>query len=215
MMIHEITPLAGKYKARKRVGRGRGSGHGKTSGRGHKGAASRAGFSRRHSFEGGQMPLFRRMAKRGFTNAKFTTSFWIVNLGDILAHPTFAKGGKIDAQALIDAGLIRDTKRPLKILGDLGKAESVSVKLEIEANRVSDTARKLVTDAGGSVTESGTRRDRVRGVDRNSDDRSPKNLRKKPKRRAAKTFDDAAKGVKKADKKVDTKADKKAESKDD
>lgn len=207
MMIHEITPLAGKYKARKRVGRGRGSGHGKTSGRGHKGAGSRAGFSRRHSFEGGQMPLFRRMAKRGFTNAKFTTSFWIVNLGDILAHPNFAKGGKIDAEALIDAGLIRDTKRPLKILGDLGKVEAVSVKLEIEANRVSDTARKLVTDAGGSVTESGTRRDRVRGVDRNSDDRSPKNLRKKPKRRAAKTFDDASKGKKKADKKAESKDD--------
>ena len=189
MMIHEITALAGKYKARKRVGRGRSSGTGKTSGRGHKGAGSRSGFSRRHQFEGGQMPLFRRLAKRGFTNAQFRTDFWIVNLGDIVAHPAFAKGGAVDAASLIGAGLIRDTKRPLKILGDVGEAGALSVKLQVKAERVSDPARKLITDAGGSVEELGTRRDRVRGVDRNSDDRSPKNLGKKPKRRAAKTFD--------------------------
>ena len=90
MMIHDITALAGKYKSRKRVGRGRASGVGKTAGRGHKGAGSRSGYSRRHQFEGGQMPLFRRFAKRGFTNASFTTHFWIVNLGDIVAHPAFA-----------------------------------------------------------------------------------------------------------------------------
>jgi len=228
MMIHEITPLAGKYKARKRIGRGRGSGHGKTSGRGHKGATSRSGFSRRHAFEGGQMPLFRRLAKRGFTNTQFATRFWIVNLGDILAHPVFAKGGKVDADALVGAGLIRDTKRPLKVLGDLGEADKLSVKFEIVADRVSDSARRLVTDAGGSVSETGTRRDRVRGVDRNSDDRSPKNLNKKPKRRAAKTFEDAkgkgekAKGKSKdkgdkkkpdAEAKSDKKSDKKAEEK--
>ena len=71
MMIHEITPIAGKYKSRKRVGRGRGSGVGKTSGRGHKGAGSRAGYSRRHAFEGGQMQFFRRSSKSGFSNARF------------------------------------------------------------------------------------------------------------------------------------------------
>jgi large subunit ribosomal protein L15 len=196
MMIHDVTALAGKYKARKRVGRGRGSGHGKTSGRGHKGAGSRAGYSARHQFEGGQMPLFRRLAKRGFTNANFTTRFWIVNLGDIVAHPDFAKGGKVDAGALIGAGLIRDDKRPVKVLADLGEADSLGVKLELAVDRVSDKARKLVTDAGGSVHESGTRRDRVRGVDRNSDDRRPKNLNKKPKRRAAKTFDKPEEGGK-------------------
>jgi large subunit ribosomal protein L15 len=200
MMIHEITPLAGKYKARKRVGRGRASGVGKTSGRGHKGAGSRAGYSRRHQFEGGQMPLFRRLAKRGFTNARFTTHFWIVNLGSVVAHPSFASGGRVDAEALIAAGLIRDTKRPVKILGDLGPdAGTLSVKLEVAVDRVSDAARRLITDAGGSVTESGTRRDVVRGVDRNSDDRSPKNLTKKPKRRAAKTFDEPKPGGKKKD----------------
>lgn len=189
MMIHDVTALAGKYKSRKRVGRGRGSGSGKTSGRGHKGAGSRAGYSRRHQFEGGQMPLFRRIAKRGFTNASFTTRFWIVNLGDIVAHPDFAKGGEVNAKTLIGAGLIRDEKRPVKVLGDLGEADSLGVKLSLKVNRCSDKARKLVTDAGGSVEESGSTRDRTRGVDRNSDDRSPKNLTKKPKRRAAKKFD--------------------------
>lgn len=201
MMIHDVTALAGKYKARKRVGRGRGSGHGKTSGRGHKGAGSRAGYSARHQFEGGQMPLFRRLAKRGFSNANFTTRFWIVNLGDIVAHPSFAKGGTVDAAALIAAGLIRDDKRPVKILADLGEADALSVKLDLKVDRVSDKTRKLVSDAGGAVHETGTRRDRVRGVDRNSDDRGPKNLSKKPKRRAAKTFDQPEKGGKKKQKK--------------
>jgi len=187
-MIHEITPMAGKYKSRKRVGRGRASGMGKTSGRGHKGAGSRAGFSSRHAFEGGQMPYFRRASKRGFTNAQFTIDFWTVNLGDIIAHPDFSGGGEVNAEKLIAAGLIRDTKRPLKVLGDMGEAGELSVKLEITAARVSDSVRKRVTDAGGSVHETGTRRDRVRGVDRNADDRTPSNLTKKPKRRAAKDF---------------------------
>ena len=182
MMIHEITEKVGKYKARKRLGRGRGSGVGKTSGRGHKGAGSRSGYSRRASSEGGQMPYFRRIPKSGFTNANFKVRYWIANLGDIVAHPDFAKGGDIDAKALVKAGLIRDTKRPLKVLGGLGESDSLSVKFKVTAARVSDKARKLVTDAGGSVHEEGTRRDRVRGVDRNSDDRSPKNLTKKLKR---------------------------------
>lgn len=190
MMIHEITALAGPYKKRKRIGRGESSGWGKTSGRGHKGAKSRSGYSAKKAFEGGQMPYFRRMAKRGFTNVQFTTEFWVVNLGAILDHPSFAKGGDVDAQKLIDAGLIRDETRPLKVLGDLGDhaEKGLSVALKIKANRVSDSVRKLVTDAGGSVEEVGTRRDRVRGVDRNSEDRTPKNLTKKPKLRAAKDF---------------------------
>lgn len=191
MMIHEITPTAGKYKARKRVGRGESSGVGKTSGRGHKGDAARAGYKARHQSEGGQMPYFRRLAKHGFTNVQFKTVFWIANLGDILAHASFAKGGEVNAEKLAAAGIIPDTSRPLKILGDLGSfaEKGLKVKLTINADRVSDKVRKLVGDAGGSVTESGTRRDRVRGVDRNSDDRTPKNLNKKPKRRAAKKFD--------------------------
>jgi large subunit ribosomal protein L15 len=200
MMIHEITPIVGKYKARKRVGRGRASGVGKTSGRGHKGAGSRAGFSARHAFEGGQMPYFRRASKRGFANTRFREEFWIVNLGDIVAHPDLASGGDINADVLIGAGLIRDNKRPLKVLGDLGEGGELKVKLDVVAQRVSDSARAKIEGAGGSVKEIGTRRDNVRGVDRNADDRSPKNLTKKPKRRAAKTFDDAGGGKGKGNK---------------
>jgi large subunit ribosomal protein L15 len=182
MMIHEITALVGKYKARKRIGRGPGSGTGKTSGRGHKGAGSRAGYSRRAAHEGGQMPYFRRIPKRGFSNFNYTTEFWIVNIGDIVAHENFAKGGTVDAASLVKAGLIRDEKRPLKILGDLGKDEKLSVKLTVNANRVTKSARAHIEQAGGAVTETGTRRDRVRGIDRESDDLTPKNLTKKLKR---------------------------------
>ncbi len=182
MMIHDITALAGKYKSRKRVGRGEGSGHGKQSGRGNKGAGSRSGNAAKKAFEGGQMPYFRRLAKFGFTNAQFKTQFWTVNLLDIVNHPNFKKGGKVDAQALIDAGLVRDTSRDLKILGHMGKDGSLKVKLDVEASRVSGSARKMIEGAGGKVNETGTRRDMVRGIDRNSDDKSPKNLTKKLKR---------------------------------
>lgn len=182
MMIHEITVLAGKYKSRKRIGRGPGSGTGKTSGKGHKGAQARTGYSRRAANEGGQMPYFRRIPKRGFSNFNYRTEFWIVNLGDIVAHPSFAKGGEINAAALVQAGLIRDEKRPLKILGDLKKNEKLGVKFSVNAERVSKAARQHIESAGGSVTEVGTRRDRVRGIDRQSDDLTPKNLTKKLKR---------------------------------
>lgn len=183
MMIHEITEQAGRYKQRKRIGRGPGSGKGKRSGRGQKGAGSRSGNSQRYSFEGGQMPYFRRLPKMGFTNAKFRTQFWIVNLGDILKHESFAKGGVVNAESLIAAGLVRDTSRDLKVLGGMYEGQSLSVKLDVNASRVTSAARKAIEEAGGSVNESGTRRDRVRGVDRNSDDHSPKNQTKKAKRR--------------------------------
>lgn len=181
MMIHEITELAGKYKARKRVGRGTGSGTGRRSGRGQKGAGSRSGTAQKTGFEGGQMPYFRRLRKFGFSNANFTTEFWIVNLRAILAHPMFAKGGTVNAETLIKAGLIRDTSRDLKILGDVGDGK-VNVKLDITAARVTNKVRELVGAAGGRVTETGTRRDKVRGIDRNAEDKSPKNLTKKLKR---------------------------------
>jgi large subunit ribosomal protein L15 len=185
MMIHDITAIAGAYKNRKRVGRGEGSGHGKQSGRGNKGAGSRSGNSAKRAFEGGQMPYFRRLPKFGFTNAPFKVKFWTVNLGDIIAHKDFAKGGDVNAQTLIKAGLVRDESRDLKILGSLGKEKALKAKLNVVANRVSQNARKLITDAGGSVKELGTRRDRVRGIDFSSDDRTPKNLTKKLKRGSA------------------------------
>ncbi|MAY73282.1 MAG: 50S ribosomal protein L15 [Phycisphaerae bacterium] len=185
MMIHEITPLAGKYKNRKRVGRGPGSGVGKRAGRGQKGAGSRSGTFTRFQFEGGQMPYFRRMPKFGFSNTKFRELFWLVNLRDLVQSDAFKSGGEVTAQALIEAGLIRDDSRSVKILGALPEGQDkLSVKLNVTVNRVSDSARKLIEGAGGSVNETGTRRDNVRGVDRNSDDRSPKNQTKKAKRRA-------------------------------
>jgi large subunit ribosomal protein L15 len=178
MMIHDITAKAGKYAPRKRVGRGIGSGLGKTSGRGVKGAGSRSGTARKTAFEGGQMPYFRRIRKVGFSNARFATEFWIVNLREIIDHPNFAKGGKVDADSLIKAGLIRDTSRDLKILGDIGDRK-LSVKLDVTASRVSAKAAKLITEAGGTVHQTGTRRDHARGIDRNSADQTPKNLTKK------------------------------------
>src|SRR5690606_31001230 len=94
-------------------------------------------------------------------------------------HPDFRSGGKVNAESLIAAGLIRDTSRDVKVLGDVGEAGKLGVKLEVEVPRVSAKAKSLITGAGGSVTEAGSRRDRVRGIDRNSDDQSPKNLTKK------------------------------------
>jgi large subunit ribosomal protein L15 len=181
MMIHDITAMAGKYKARKRVGRGKYGARGKTSGRGQKGAGSRSGTTTRFTFEGGQMPFFRRIPKFGFTNAKFKTEFWIVNIGDIARHPAFAGGGDVNTAALIKAGLVRDESRPLKILGGVGE-EGLKARFAVTAERISAAARRMVEQAGGQVTETGTRRDRVRGIDRNSEDKAPKNLTKKLKR---------------------------------
>jgi len=158
MMIHEVTEKVGRYKARKRVGRGRSSGMGKTSGRGHNGQGSRSGHSERPGFEGGQMPYFRRMPKRGFSNQNFQKLFWITNLGDIAAHPDFSSGGDVTPEALEKAGLIRDTRRPLKILGGLkGDQTSLAVKLNVTANKISAGAKKLVEEAGGSVNELGVK----------------------------------------------------------
>ena len=215
MMIHEITQLAGKNKKRKRVGRGTGSGTGRRSGRGQKGASSRSGHATKLAFEGGQMPYFRRLRKFGFSNANFTTHFWIVNLRAILVHPAFAKGGEISIATLQKAGLVRDTSRDLKILGDLSKDDKVSVKLTVVANRVSGAAKKLIIDAGGTVKETGTRRDKVRGIDRSSDDLTPKNLTKKlkrsskPKQVVIEDIDDDAKDKDAKDKDGKDKKDKK------
>jgi len=179
MMIHDITALAGAWKKRKRVGRGEGSGHGKQSGRGHKGQGARSGYAAKLGHEGGQMPYFRRLPKFGFTNAPFKVKFWAVNIGDIMAHPSFAKGGKVDTSALMSAGLVRDDSRDLKILGNIAEGKTLKVKLDVTAGRVTGPARKAIEAAGGSVNETGTRRDRMRGIDRNAEDKSPKNLSKK------------------------------------
>lgn len=147
MMIHDITEKVGKHKSRKRVGRGRGSGHGKTSGRGHKGYGSGAGNSRKIGFEGGQMPWFRRIPKRGFSNFEFRTDYQIVNLDDLARK--FSDGDTVDQDALVKAGLVSDQAKPVKILGE---GEAVG-KLTITAHKFSNSAKQKIEDAGGSVTE--------------------------------------------------------------
>ncbi len=140
-MIHEITEKIGKYKARKRIGRGRGSGTGKTSGRGHKGAGSRSGYSRRPSFEGGQTPYFRRIPKRGFSNAAFRTEFHIVNVAAL--QDRFEAGANVDAAATnVDATAIA--------------AASASVKSQNSSyspGRI-DAASNATTEATGATAES-------------------------------------------------------------
>lgn len=186
MMIHEITEKVGKNRKRKRIGRGHGSGNGKQAGRGHKGAGSRRGHSTRFQFEGGQMPYFRRMPKLGFSNVQFETRFWTVNLRDIARSDAFSSGGEVTNESLAKAGLVRDDSRDVKILGSVDEG-GLKVKLDVKVNRVTGGAKKHIEEAGGSVHETGTRRDRVRGIDRNSDDRTPKNLTKKLRRTEGKS----------------------------
>ena len=147
MMIHEITPKVGRYKTRKRVGRGHGSGLGKTSGRGHKGAASRSGWKRRPGYEGGQMPLIRRIPKRGFSNAQFRRLYHIVNIKTLETH--FAEGAEVTARILADARVIRDAGLPLKILGE----GELTKALKVTAAKFSASARTKIEAAGGTVQE--------------------------------------------------------------
>jgi len=142
MLNHEITLIAGKHKRRRRVGRGSGSGHGKTCGRGHKGAGSRAGSTSVTLYEGGQMPLFRRLPKRGFSNYNFATRCEIVNVCQL---ERFEDGAAIGVEQLSGAGLIDSIKSKVKILGkgDLTK------KLQVTAHKFSKNAEQKITASGG------------------------------------------------------------------
>lgn len=144
MKLHELSPAKGSNRPRKRVGRGPGSGTGKTAGRGHNGQRSRAGFSQRVGFEGGQMPLIRRVPKRGFTNI-FRQEFAVVNVRDL---STFE--GEVTPEVLVAQGLIR-SGLPVKVLGD----GEISTKLTIKAHRFSKSARQKIEEAGGSCEELG------------------------------------------------------------
>ncbi len=143
MELHNLHPAPGAKRPRKRVGRGPGSGTGKTAGRGHKGQKSRSGFSRRYGFEGGQMPLVRRIPKRGFTNI-FRVEFQVVNLRDL--ERVFSDGDTVSPEALVEKGLARGGKRLIKVLadGDLTK------KLIVQAHKFSGSARAGIEKAGGS-----------------------------------------------------------------
>ena len=139
MKLHDLSPAAGSRQNRKRIGRGPGSGLGKTAGKGHKGQRSRSGFSRRRGFEGGQMPLLRRVPKRGFTNI-FRTEYEIVNVARLADLK-----GEVTPELLAEKGLVR-AGRPVKILGqgDLKK------KLKVSAHKFSASARAKIEAAGGS-----------------------------------------------------------------
>ncbi len=145
MNITEITKLAGKQKSRKRVGRGRGSGLGKTCGRGHKGQNSRPSSGGRMLNEGGQMPTFRRIPKRGFSNAKFTSRFSIVNVGSL--EERFEAGAHVTPQSLVEAGLIRNLRLPVKILGN----GELNKKLMVDAAKYTGTAKEKIEKAGGEA----------------------------------------------------------------
>lgn len=143
MRLHELRPPKGARKTRKRVGRGEGSGLGKTCGRGHKGQRSRSGASMNPGFEGGQMPLQRRVPKRGFTNI-FKKKFALINLRDLAS---FESGSVIDPEALVAAGLIGSKSDKVKLLG-LGE---INRPLTLKVHGVSAQARQAVESAGGAV----------------------------------------------------------------
>ena len=144
MRLDSLKPVKGSTKNRKRVGRGHGSGLGKSAGRGDKGAGQRSGFKRRSWFEGGQMSIARRLPMRGFTN-NFKKEFQIVNLDRIEALNL----ADVDAQILKDNGLIRSALKPVKILGN-GELKS---KLNITATVFSETAKQKIEKAGGTASE--------------------------------------------------------------
>jgi len=133
---------AGANKGKRRVGRGEGNGHGKTCGRGHNGAGSRSGYSLRPGFEGGQMPLFRKLPQRGFNRTRFQSPCSIVNLGDLVK----LAGDKVDLESLKEAGLVRANSKRVKLLGtgETDKAYQVNVTF------VSKSAKEKIEAAGGT-----------------------------------------------------------------
>ena len=145
MELSNLKPKKGSRHAKKRVGRGPGSGHGKTAGRGEKGQKSRSGFSRQAGFEGGQMPLHRRLPKRGFTNI-FKKDYAVVNVSDL---ERFDAGATVDEAALRREGLVKGQHDGVKILGD----GELSKSLTVSAAKFSKSAREIIEKAGGTCQE--------------------------------------------------------------
>ena len=143
MDLSTLKPAEGSTKNRKRIGRGQGSGRGGTSTRGHKGAKSRSGYSRKIGFEGGQMPLFRTMPKRGFKNIN-RKEYAIVNLDDL---NKFKDGSEVTVETLKENGLVKKELSGVKLLGN----GELKVKLTVKVNKVSAAAKKAVEAAGGTV----------------------------------------------------------------
>lgn len=143
MRLHDLKPRPGAKHRRKRLGQGESSGHGKTSGRGGKGQTARSGSSIRIGFEGGQMPLIRRIPKRGFNNARFATQYIVVNVGDL---NKFDDGAKVDETALRAIGLANGRADGIKILGE----GELSKKLTVSVNAFSASAKAKIEAKGGT-----------------------------------------------------------------
>lgn len=144
MKLHTMQPNIGATTTRKRVGRGVGSGLGKTSGKGHKGQNARSGGGVRPGFEGGQLPLFRRLPKRGFSNARFKTRFATINLSDL---NRFEDGAVVTPELLKEMGLIKNQLDGIKVLGN-GKFEK---KLTVKAHQFSSSAQREIEGNGGKI----------------------------------------------------------------
>ncbi len=145
MKLHQLAPAEGSKKEHFRVGRGHGSGNGKTAGKGHKGQNARSGGGVRPGFEGGQMPLYRRLPKRGFNNYNFETKYAVVNLSDL--NRKFEDGAVVDTEALIASGLVNKVYDGIKVLGD-GEIEK---KLTVKAAAFSQSAKEKLEAAGGKA----------------------------------------------------------------
>ncbi len=143
MKLHELSPAPGSKKDAFRKGRGPGSGNGKTAGKGHKGQNARSGGGVRPGFEGGQMPLARRLPKRGFNNI-FATKYATINVSDL---ERFEDGAVVDAAAIKEAGLLKKTLDGVKILGD----GELTKKLTVKATAFSDSAKEKIEKAGGKA----------------------------------------------------------------
>ena len=144
MKLHELTPAEGSAKASFRKGRGPGSGNGKTAGKGHKGQNARSGGGVRPGFEGGQLPLYRKLPKRGFNNAKFAKVYAIVN---VAALNVFEDGAVVDLEALLAKKIIRKANDGLKVLGN----GELTKKLTVKATVFSATAKEKIEAAGGKT----------------------------------------------------------------
>jgi large subunit ribosomal protein L15 len=145
VILNDVHTGIQPRKNRKRIGRGIGSGHGKTAGRGHKGFFSRSGSSTRRGFQGGQMPLFRRVAKRGFSNNAFSPEIAVINIGEIAEH--YPAGSVVTPEMLVERGLVASRFDELKVLGD----GTVGHSLTVSAHRFSASAEQKIAAAGGSV----------------------------------------------------------------
>ena len=144
MKLHELQPNEGSVQTRKRVGRGAGSGLGKTSGKGHKGQNARTGGGVRLGFEGGQLPLFRRLSKRGFNNYNFRTNYATINVSDLEG---FEDGTEVTVELLLDTGLVKKELDGVKVLG----SGELSKKLVVKANAFSETAKAKIEKNGGKA----------------------------------------------------------------